>query len=98
MRARTIVLFVMAAFLFLGSVALRLAQDSALAQSGTPPPARYIVGKGTLSGEHYHLTSLAWQVRGTAGGGGYRLLGPAAPASSENGCCCTYLPCVLLNR
>jgi hypothetical protein len=96
MKARTLILFVMIAFLLLGSVTLRLIQDSALAQSGAqPPPAQYIVGKGTFSGEHYRLTSLAWQARGAVGGGGYRLLGPAAPASSENGCCCTYLPCVL---
>jgi hypothetical protein len=78
------------------SAALRQAQDVALAQSGGhDPPTWYTVERGTASGGGYHLTSLSWRVNGTAGGEGYRLLGPAAPASSENGCCCIYLPCVL---
>jgi len=106
MKARTVVLFVMVAFLLLGSVTLRqglgrldlAAKGSALAQSDRPPPAQYIAAQGVAPGRGYRLTSLAWQVRGTAGGGGYRLPGPAAPASSENGCCCTYLPCVLRNH
>ena len=49
------------------------------------------------SGGGYRLTVLAWQVEGSASGGGYRLLGPASPTLRGNGCCCTYLPCVLLN-
>jgi hypothetical protein len=35
--------------------------------------------------------------QGSASGGGYRLLGPASPTLRGNGCCCTYLPCVLRN-
>jgi hypothetical protein len=98
MKARTLILFVIVAFLLLGSMALRQARDSALAQSSVPPPpTRYTVGKGVLSGGHYRLTGPTWRVRGTVGGGVYRLLEPATPASSENGCCCTYLPCVLRN-
>ena len=37
------------------------------------------------------------QVEGSTSGGGYRLLGPASPTLRGNGCCCTYLPCVLRN-
>lgn len=58
------------------------------------PPTWYAVEQETASGGGYHLTSLAWQVDGAACSGGYRLLGPAAPALRGNGCCCTYLPCV----
>lgn len=46
----------------------------------------------------YYLTTLKWQVSGTASGGGYRLLGPAAPTLRGSGCCCTYMPCVMRNR
>ncbi|MFQ6101351.1 MAG: hypothetical protein ACE5OS_08975 [Anaerolineae bacterium] len=70
----------------------------ALAQPGGPDPAPwYVVEKGAASGGHYHLTSLAWQVEGAAGGEGYRLLSPASPTLRGNGCCCTYLPCLLRN-
>jgi hypothetical protein len=46
-------------------------------------------------GGGYRLTGLAWQFSGIASGGKYRLLGPAAPALRGNGCCCTYLPCIV---
>lgn len=91
-------------------VALLLAGSVALAQSSGPPawysvkqgPALSVV-EGTVSGGHYRLTSLALrqaqgdtrQTSGVASGGGYNLLGPASPASSENGCCCLWLPCTL---
>jgi hypothetical protein len=86
----TISLIAIVAFLATGSVAL--AQFS-----GQGTPTWYAVERGTASGGRYHLSSLSWQVSGAASGAGYRLLGPAAPSSSENGCCCTYLPCLLRN-
>jgi hypothetical protein len=79
-----------------------------LAQSGggSDPPTWYTVEQGpalsvvegTASGGGYYLTSLAWRASGTASGGGYRLLGPASPTLTGNGCCCTYLPCVVRNH
>ena len=41
------------------------------------------------------LTGLGWQANGTTGGGNYRLTGIFAPGLTGNGCCCTYLPCIL---
>jgi len=73
-----------------------------LAQAnGRPDPLTwYTVEQGVASGGGYHLTSLAWQVSGTASGAGYRLLGPASPTlrGPWGGCCCTWLPCVVRNR
>ena len=78
-----------------------------LAQSGggSDPSALYTVEQGpalsvvegTASGRDYRLTSLSWQVEGSASGSGYRLLGPASPTSSENGCCCVWIPSVMRN-
>jgi hypothetical protein len=85
---RAAILAVIVASLLLGTVAPTLSHEH-------DPLDWYTVEQGAASGGGYRLTSLAWQVSGTASGGGYRLLGPAGPASSENGCCCTYLPCVL---
>jgi len=108
MKIRILVLAAVVAFLLLGAVALRHpsallsaeVEDVALAQSGSGsgPPLLYTVEQGTASGGDYHLTSLAWRVSGTASGAGYRLLGPAAPTLRGNGCCCSYLPCVLHNH
>ena len=79
--------------------ALLLLATVALAQSGGHnPPTWYTVEQGAASGGRYYLTSLAWRASGTAGGGGYRLLGPASPTLTGNGCCCTYLPCMLKNH
>ena len=69
----------------------------AQANGGPDPPTWYTVEQGTASGGGYYLTSLVWQVSGTASSGGYRLLGPASPTLTGNGCCCTYLPCVVRN-
>ena len=85
---RAAILAVIVALLLLGTVA-------PTQSGGHDLPAWRAVEQGAASGGGYYLTSLAWQVSGAASGGGYRLLGPAEPASSENGCCCTYLPCVL---
>lgn len=96
MKARTVILVALVALLCLGG--------AALAQSGGAGPDQVLsVQAGTSGGGSYHLTSLtlrqsegdAWQVSGTATGGGYVLAVPYAPTLRGNGCCCTYLPCVL---
>ena len=91
MKIRSIVLAV--------TVVVLLVSTGASAHSGEhDPPAWYTVEQRVASGEGYHLTGLTWRVSGAASGGGYRLLGPAAPALRGNGCCCTWLPCVLSNQ
>lgn len=89
---RIAILTAIAALLLLGTVAL--------AQSGgkADQSAWYTIEQGTASGGGYYLTGLAWRASGTAGGGGYRLLEPASPTLTGNGCCCTYLPCMLKNH
>ena len=90
MKARTMILGTVAALLLLSAVTL--------AQSGGRfPSAPYMVERGTASGGLYRLTGLAWQVEGAADGGGYRL-SPATPTLRGNGCCCTWIPCVLRNH
>jgi hypothetical protein len=64
---------------------------------GKAPPVSYQVELGTVSGGRYHLASLAWRVDGLVSGRGYRLVNLTAPALSGNGCCCTFLPCLLNN-
>jgi hypothetical protein len=49
---------------------------------------QYQVTDGMISGGSYQLTTAGWQVSGTASGGGYHLVGPAAE-SAGSGCCCT---------
>jgi hypothetical protein len=91
MKTRTAIPAVIVALLLLGSVA-------AAQSGGHDPPAWYTVERGMASGGGYRLTGLSWRVEGIASGGGYHLLGPASPTLRGNGCCCTYLPCVLRNR
>ncbi|MDH7484853.1 MAG: hypothetical protein QHJ81_01095 [Anaerolineae bacterium] len=82
--------------LLLTLLVLLLLVGAVLAQPGGPGPAVwYTVEEGMASGGGYRLTGLAWQFSGIASGGKYRLLGPAAPALRGNGCCCTYLPCIV---
>jgi hypothetical protein len=85
-------------------ISLLAAGGASLAQTGVPGPGQAMsVQAGTSSGGSYHLTSLAprqaqdnaWQVSGTAAGGGYALASPYAPALRGSGCCCAYLPCIL---
>jgi len=73
-----------------------LLSGGVLAQSpGRGLASPYQVAGGLISGGSYRLTTADWQVSGTASGGGYRLVGPAAPGAAGSGCCCTYLPCVM---
>jgi hypothetical protein len=85
MKTRLAVFAIVLALLLTGSLAL--AQSGGLAAS--------VIPSGTASGGNYQLTALAWQVSGSTSGEGYQIISPAAPASSENGCCCAYLPCVV---
>ncbi len=68
------------------------------AGAGALTAPRYQVETGTISGGGYQLTTFGPQTGNVAAGGGYRLLGPAAPALRGSGCCCTYLPCIVRNR
>jgi len=79
--------------LLLGGVTLQAAVP-ATAQTGGP---LMTIQTGMVAGGGYQLTSLAWLVSGEISGKNYRLLGPAVPTLRGNGCCCTYLPCVLRN-
>ena len=58
-------------------------------------PASFVVAPAILSGGAYHLESSGWRISGASAGGGYRLDEPTAPSLRGNGCCCTYLPCVM---
>ena len=77
---------------------LLVAGATSAQSSGQPSPPWYTVEQDRASGGRYHLTSLSWHVSGATSGGGYRLLSPSSPTLRGNGCCCTYLPCVLRNR
>ncbi|PKO17906.1 MAG: hypothetical protein CVU38_21645 [Chloroflexi bacterium HGW-Chloroflexi-1] len=96
---RKLFLLTLVIALALASGALAQARGSARPDVAIGPPE-----VGTLSGGRYHLTSVtlrstqgdAWHVSGASDGGGYHLQGQARPAaSSDSGCCCTYLPCVI---
>lgn len=77
-------------------VALSLVSVAALAQlsDGGDLSTQYAVERGTASGGGYRLTGIDWQLDGVASGGDYHLV-PASPTLRGNGCCCTYLPCIL---
>jgi hypothetical protein len=96
MKTRTIILLAIVALLLVGGVALRQAQDSALAQSSGPLElAGNAVKQSATSGGHYRLVSTSWQVSGVSSGGGYQLAVSLSPVGTGTPCCCTYLPCVL---
>ncbi len=81
-----------------GLICVLLLVGAALAQSGSQSsPSWYVVETGKVAGGGYSLTSLVWSTSGTIQGQGYALLGPAAPTLRGNGCCCSFLPCVLDN-
>jgi hypothetical protein len=86
MKVKIGLLVVVIVVLLLGTVVV--ARSNELGQAG----------EQAAGGEGYRLTTLKWQASGTASGGGYRLLEPAAPALRGSGCCCTYLPCATRNR
>jgi ABC-type glycerol-3-phosphate transport system substrate-binding protein len=77
-----------ALLMLIALVATLLASSVSSAQLNRP-------GAVTASGGRYHLTVTTWRVSGSAHGGGYLLQGPARPALTGNGCCCTFLPCMI---
>ena len=79
--------------LLLAAVALLLGGSAAAAQSGGP--VGYVVEPDTASGGDYQLTGQGTLVSVEMSGGAYRLQGGIQPMLRGNGCCCTYLPCIL---
>lgn len=91
------------ALLFLLLAALLLSASARPLQVARAEGAATLVGGGyrllvdapespSARGGDYQLFAQALEAESPqAGGGGYLLL---APAGSENGCCCLYLPCV----
>ena len=58
----------------------------------------YDVQPGNASvGGVYTLTSVEWQVVGSAAGGDYHLQSTAPASQDSHGCCCTHVPCILRN-
>lgn len=85
-------------------ITLLAGSSRTLAQTvGTGPGRTVVVPGGTSTGGSYRLASPglpqaqgdAWQVSGTVTGGDYTLTSAYAPVLRDNGCCCTYLPCLL---
>ena len=64
--------------------------------AGALAATRYQVEAGTISGGGYQLTTVGSQTDALVTGGAYRLLEPASPGPAGSGCCCAYLPCILL--
>jgi hypothetical protein len=58
------------------------------------PAPTYAVQPGVVSGGGYALSALGWRLSGPTQSQSYVLSSPASPGSSENGCCCVYLPCL----
>jgi len=84
MRIRFTLLLILLAFLLLSI------------GTGALAASRYQVETGTSSGGGYQLTTVGSQTDVLASGGAYRLLEPASPGPAGSGCCCSYLPCILL--
>ena len=79
--------------LLLAAVVLLLCGSVAAAQSGGP--VGYVVEPDTASGGDYQLTGQGTSTTGAMSGGEYHLQGGVQPMLRGNGCCCTYLPCIL---
>jgi hypothetical protein len=88
MKTRTTILIAVITLLLLGTVAS--------AQSSRPNQSSgYTVQAVTVTGGRYQLIGLGSQIGATSSGGAYRLSLASPSASSDSGCCCTYLPCVV---
>ena len=85
---RVAILVLVVAFLVLAGAGLAQPGDSEL-----PPP--YVVEADTVSGGDYQLTGQGASAAVEMSGGAYRLQGGVQPMLRGNGCCCTYLPCIL---
>lgn len=94
MRIRLTLLLVLLAFLLLSAGALAALPYQA--ETGTLAGGDYqLTTFGSRAGGDYLLTTFGSRAGNVAAGGGYRLLGPAAPELRGSGCCCSYLPCTL---
>ena len=79
--------------LLLAAVVFLLCGNVAAAQSGGP--VGYVVEADTVSGGDYQLTGQGASAAVEMSGGAYRLQGGIQPMLRGNGCCCTYVPCIL---
>jgi len=73
---------------------LLLLSAVALAQ----PDGADTIQEGTIAGGGYQLTRITLSRGDTMSGGGYQLLSLVEATASGDGCCCTYLPCIVRNR
>lgn len=87
MKKRIAIMIAIQILLLLGVIGVMAAERG--------PSAQVAVMPGLAVGGRYQLTGLSWQANNTTGGGDYRLTGIFAPGLTGNGCCCTYLPCIL---
>ena len=101
MRAKSLIPIALVVCLLMVGVSAAVPGTSpASAQRGQPgEAAAYTIEQGAISGGRYRLTSLAGQECSIASGGAYHLLAMAPAASPVgSGCCCTYLPGIMLRR
>ena len=90
MKTRTIILLLLIAVpLLISSVALARPEQPVASNTTTQP--------SPTTGGAYQLDGSTWQISGISTGGLYQLLGPQGSTLRGNGCCCTYLPCLLRN-
>jgi hypothetical protein len=90
MNARVVTLLVLCTLLLAGA-ALVQAPWRAEADGGVRP----VVQPGIAAGGNYQLTGLDQSGTTVSSGGGYRLQGGVQPLLTGNGCCCTYVPCLI---
>jgi hypothetical protein len=62
--------------------------------SRDPVLPNYMVQVGVVTGGNYTFTSMSWQVSGATQSQRYFLASPATPDTTDNGCCCLFLPCL----
>jgi hypothetical protein len=101
MRFKSLIPIVLVVCLLVVGVSAAVPGTSpASAQRGQPGAAvTYAIEQGAISGGHYRLTSIARQECNIASGGAYQLLAQAPAAGPVgSGCCCTYLPGIMLRR
>ncbi len=89
---RVVLLIVLAALLVTGGAVLAQPNTGDVSSAASVP--HFAVSPGQVSGGHYQLTGLAWQVGGVARGKGFSL-SVQSPTQNGSGCCCQYLPCTL---
>lgn len=83
-------LMIVVAFLVLLSGVVEQTEESGISQ-----PNQSV--QQIISGGGYRLTIQVFRVGGSISGGTYQLFHQAVPSLQGNGCCCTYLPCLINN-